>query len=224
MIVSPQILPHDLSPHVQWDNHHRIAVLIPCYNEEQTIGKVVSDFRKELPGATIYVYDNNSQDNTAHKSLENGAVLIKEPRQGKGNVVRSMFRNIDADIYILVDGDDTYPAEYVHKLIKPILDHGVDMVMGDRISNGSYGHENKRMFHNFGNLVVLKMINILFETDMHDIMTGYRAFNRFFVKNTPILSSRFEVETEMTIHALDKKFLLREIPITYRDRPKGSTS
>lgn len=202
----------------------RIAVLIPCYNEEQTIGKVIRDFLAELPEADIYVYDNNSTDSTASIAREFGAIVRKEVRQGKGNVIRSMFRDIDADIYVMVDGDDTYPAEFVHSLITPILQGEADMVIGDRHSNGSYGAENKRPLHNFGNQLVKTLINRLFNANLQDIMTGYRAFTRDFVKYTPISSAGFEVETEMTLHALDKRFTILEIPIEYRDRPEGSVS
>ena len=161
----------------------RIAVLIPCYNEEKTIAKVVEDFKKELPKAEIYVYDNNSKDRTAEIASRHGAIVQKEFRQGKGNVVRSMFRSIDADVYVMVDGDDTYPAEFVHSLMQPILDGQADMVIGDRHSNGTYASENKRPFHNFGNHLVKNLINRMFNADLRDIMTGYRAFNRYFVKS-----------------------------------------
>ncbi|PJI09721.1 MULTISPECIES: glycosyltransferase family 2 protein [Clostridium] len=202
----------------------KIAVLIPCYNEELTIKKVINDFKRVLPESDIYVYDNNSKDNTAAIAKENGAVVIKEPRQGKGNVVRSMFKDIDADYYIMVDGDDTYPAEFSHELLKPIINGEADMTIGDRLSNGTYRSENKRAFHNFGNSLVKSLIGKLFKNDINDIMTGYRAFNRYFVKTIPILSTGFEIETEMSIHSLDKNFLLKEIPINYRDRPAGSSS
>ena len=202
----------------------KIAVLIPCYNEELTVEKVIKDFKKELPTADIYVYDNNSKDNTAKIAKENGAIVKHEYRQGKGNVVRTMFMDIDADIYVMVDGDDTYPAEEVHKLIKPIEEERADMVIGDRLTNGTYQKENKRHFHEFGNNLVRKAINILFNTKLKDIMTGYRVFNKTFVKNMPVLSPKFEIETEMSLHALDKKFIIEEIPIVYRDRPEGSTS
>jgi glycosyltransferase involved in cell wall biosynthesis len=202
----------------------KIAVLIPCYNEELTIAKVIRDFKRELPDADIYVYDNNSQDNTALIAQENGAIVKHEYRQGKGNVVRSMFRDIDADIYIMIDGDDTYPAEFVHALIEPIRNNVADMVIGDRHSNGTYAKENKRSFHNFGNHMVKAMINKLFNSSLKDIMSGYRVFSRTFVKTMPVLSSGFQIETEMSLHALDKRFLIKEIPIVYRDRPAGSFS
>lgn len=201
-----------------------IAVLIPCYNEELTIEKVINDFKKELPEARIYVYDNNSTDKTATLAKKAGAVLKREYRQGKGNVVRSMFRDVDADIYIMIDGDDTYPAEFVHSIIEPIMQGEADIVIGDRHSNGTYKDENKRPLHNFGNNLVKGLINRLFNSNLKDIMTGYRAFNKKFVKNMPINSSGFEIETEMTLHTLDKRFLIKEIPIEYRDRPEGSES
>ena len=202
----------------------KIAILIPCYNEEITVAKVITDFKKELPDALIYVYNNNSTDNTLQIAYENGAIVKNEYRQGKGNVVRSMFRDIDADVYVLVDGDDTYPANMVHQLIKPILMETADMVVGDRISNGTYKKQNKRLFHDFGNGMVKYTINRLFKTNLKDVMSGYRAFSRTFVKNIPILSKGFEVETEMTLHALDKRFIIKEIPIEYKDRPNKSKS
>ncbi|ANB57010.1 glycosyltransferase like 2 family protein [Anoxybacillus sp. B7M1] len=202
----------------------KIAVLIPCYNEEQTIGKVISDFQRELPEADIYVYDNNSKDRTSEVASQHGAIVRKETRQGKGHVVRSMFREIDADIYVMVDGDDTYPAEFVHRLIEPIKNKEANMVIGDRLSNGTYFQENKRPFHNFGNNLVKGLINFLYKSDIKDIMTGYRAFDKWFVKSMPVMSPGFEIETEMSIHALDKKFLIKEVPIDYRDRPEGSES
>ena len=202
----------------------KIAVLIPCYNEELTIEKVIKDFKKELPECEIYVYDNNSKDNTYEIAKKNGAIVKKEYRQGKGNVVRSMFMDIDADCYIMVDGDDTYPAEFVHALIRPILKSEANMVIGDRHSNGTYKNENKRAFHNLGNHIVKALINKLFSSKINDIMTGYRSFDKGFVKSIPILSEGFEIETEISIHALDKKFLVKEIPIEYRDRPAGSFS
>ena len=202
----------------------KTAVLIPCYNEELTIEKVIKDFKRELPEADIYVYDNNSKDKTAQIAEENGAIVKHEYRQGKGNVVRSMFRDIDADIYVMADGDDTYPAEEVHKLIEPVVKGEADMVIGDRLTNGTYQKENKRHFHEFGNNLVKKAINVAFKTNLKDIMTGYRVFNKIFVKNMPVLSPKFEIETEMSLHALDKKFIIKEIPIVYRDRPEGSES
>ena len=203
----------------------KIAILIPCYNEEKTIEKVIKDFQKELPEAQIYVYNNNSRDSSVEivKKFPN-VILRNEYNQGKGNVVRRSFREVDADIYVMVDGDDTYPASAVHDLIKPIQDEEADMVVGDRLSNGTYKKENKRKFHSFGNLLVRRTINLLFKANLKDIMSGYRAFNKIFVKNIPILSSGFEVETEMTLSALDKKFRIKEIPITYKDRPRGSKS
>ncbi|WP_133015266.1 glycosyltransferase family 2 protein [Clostridium cuniculi] len=202
----------------------KIAVIIPCYNEELTIAKVINDFKGELPEADIYVYDNNSKDNTGKIARDHGAIVVKESRQGKGNVVRAMFRDIDADIYIMVDGDDTYPAEAARELIQPIINNEADMVIGDRLSNGTYEKENKRAFHNLGNNLVQGLIGLLFKNEIKDIMTGYRAFNRFFVKTMPVMSEGFQIETEMSIHALDKKFRLKEIPIEYRDRPDGSES
>lgn len=201
----------------------KIAVLIPCYNESVTIEKVVKDYKKALPEATIYVYDNNSTDNTDEIARAAGATVIYERRQGKGNVIRSMFRDIDAECYLMIDGDDTYPAENAREMVNEVLENGVDMVIGDRLSS-TYFTENKRPFHNTGNRLVRGLINKLFHSDVRDIMTGYRAFSRLFVKSFPVLSKGFEIETEMTIHALDKNFLLKEIPVTYRDRPEGSES
>lgn len=201
-----------------------IAVLIPCYNEGLTIQKVVTDFRKELPEAEIYVYDNNSKDNTVEEALKAGAIVRHEYRQGKGNVVRRMFTEIDADVYVLVDGDDTYPAENVREMVEYVETGKADMVNGDRLSNGSYVNENKRAFHDFGNNLVKKIINFLFQSDLKDIMTGYRVFSRRFVKNWPVISEGFEIETEMTLHALDKRFIIHEIPVDYRDRPEGGES
>jgi glycosyltransferase involved in cell wall biosynthesis len=201
-----------------------IAILIPCYNEAATIEQVVKDFSIQLPQAKIYVCDNNSKDKTYEIAVATGATVLKEPRQGKGNVVRSLFKDIDADIYILVDGDDTYPAENVHKLIEPIVNNEADIVLGDRISNGNYSKENKRAFHGFGNSLVRRFINLLFRSDLSDIMTGYRAFNRHFVKTFPILSKGFEIETEMTIFSLHNNYKIKEVHIDYRDRPEGSVS
>lgn len=202
----------------------KIAVLIPCYNEELTIEKVIKDFRKELPEADIYVYNNNSKDRTKEIAIKNSAIVVDEYKQGKGNVVRSQFRDIEADIYVMVDGDDTYPAEFVHQLIEPVRNGQADMTIGDRLSNGTYQKENKRPFHEFGNNLVKKAINVLFDTKLKDIMTGYRVFNKRFVKNMPVLSPKFEIETEMSLYALDKKYIIKEIPIVYRDRPEGSSS
>jgi glycosyltransferase involved in cell wall biosynthesis len=202
----------------------KIAVLIPCYNEEITVAKVINDFKKELPEAKIYVYDNNSKDRNYDIAKANGAIVKKEYRQGKGNVVRSMFRDIEADIYVMIDGDDTYPAQFVHDLIMPIVSGDADIVIGDRHSNGTYKEENKRPLHDFGNNLVKNLINKFFDADLKDIMSGYRVFNKKFVKNMPVNSGGFEIETEMTLHTLDKKFLIKEIPIEYRDRPEGSFS
>ena len=202
----------------------KVAVLIPCYNEELTVKKVVEDFRKELPDADIYVYNNNSTDKTVELAKEAGAIVRNEYKQGKGNVVKRMFEDVEADIYVLVDGDDTYPVSSVHDLIKPVAEGSVDMAVGDRLSNGTYKKENKRTFHNFGNILVRSAINLSFGSKLKDIMTGYRAFNKKMVKNLPITTKKFEVETEMTLQALDKNFTIKEIPIDYRDRPKGSSS
>lgn len=205
-------------------NNEKIAILIPCYNESLTIKKVINDFQRELPEADIYVYDNNSTDNTYDIALNEGAIVKKEPRQGKGNVIRQMFFDIEADYYLMVDGDDTYPAENSHELIAALREGSADMVIGDRLSNGTYFNENKRAFHDFGNNLVKNSINRLYQADIKDVMTGYRGFNRMFVKSFPVMSSGFQIETEFTIHALDKRFKLVEIPIDYRDRPEGSES
>ena len=205
-------------------NNEKIAILIPCYNESLTIKKVINDFQRELPGAAIYVYDNNSTDNTYEIALNEGAIVKKEPRQGKGNVIRQMFFDIEADYYLMVDGDDTYPAENSKELIAALKEGRADMVIGDRLSNGTYFNENKRAFHDFGNNLVKNSINRLYQADIKDVMTGYRGFNRMFVKSFPVMSSGFQIETEFTIHALDKRFKLVEIPIDYRDRPEGSES
>lgn len=204
-------------------NKYNIAVLIPCYNEEGTIQKVVTDFKAELPSAKIYVYDNNSTDNTSTVAENAGAIVVKEPRQGKGYVIKSMFKNIDADIYILVDGDDTYPADEVKDLINALIHDDYDMVIGDRLSS-TYFINNKRKFHNAGNRLVCRTINNFFGSWIKDVLSGYRVFNRNFIKSFPVLSHGFEIETEMTLHALDKDFRIKEIPITYRDRPAGSES
>mgnify|MGYP003531638374 FL=1 len=202
---------------------NKIAVLIPCYNESKTIAKVVKDYKEALPEADIYVYDNNSVDETDKIAKEAGAIVRYERRQGKGNVIRSMFHQIDADCYLMIDGDDTYPAENARQMCDEVLSGGADMVIGDRLSS-TYFEENKRPFHNIGNVTVRYLINKLFHSNVRDIMTGYRAFSRDFVKMFPVLSKGFEIETEMTIHALDKNMLLKEIPVTYRDRPAGSVS
>ena len=201
----------------------KIAVLIPCYNEEKTIEKVIKGFTKELPKATIYVYDNNSTDKTAKIARKNGAIVRKEPLQGKGNVIRRMFREIDAECYLMVDGDNTYDPKAAKKLVDLVIYEKVDMAIGDRLSS-TYFTENKRPFHNFGNKIVRFLINKLFKSHINDIMTGYRAFSYDFVKTFPILSKGFEIETEMTIHALDKNFHVKEIPILYKDRESGSES
>lgn len=202
----------------------KIAVLLPAYNEEITIQKVIKDFQRVLPQADIYVYDNNSKDRTNELAREAGAIVRFEPRQGKGNVVRSMFREIEADYYIMVDADDTYPADEVEKLLEPLRSGMADMTIGDRLSNGTYAEENKRGFHGFGNNLVKFLVNKLYKGHYEDIMTGYRGFNRLFVKNFPVLSPGFEIETELSIHSLDKRFKLVEVPITYHDRPEGSES
>ena len=200
-----------------------IAVLIPCYNEAQTIRKVVTDWKKELPEAVIYVYDNNSNDDTAVIAEEAGAIVRHEYMQGKGNVIRRMFREIDAKAYIMVDGDDTYPAEYGRKMVNCVLQKNADMVVGDRLSS-TYFQENKRPFHNFGNSIVRASINFLFHTEIKDIMTGYRAFSFQFAKSFQVLSRGFEIETEMSIHAVDKNMQVENVVIEYRDRPVGSES
>ena len=205
------------------DKMKKIAVLIPCYNESVTIEKVVKDYKTALPEADVYVYDNNSTDHTDEIARAAGAIVKYEYRQGKGNVIRSMFRDIEADCYIMIDGDDTYPAEHARIMAELVLKKGVDMVIGDRLSS-TYFMENKRPFHNAGNRMVRFFINKLFDNNVRDIMTGYRAFSRQFVKSFPVLSKGFEIETEMTIHAVDKNFLLEEIPVKYRDRPSGSVS
>lgn len=201
----------------------KIAVLIPCYNESKTIKKVVEDFKGILPEATIYVYDNNSTDGTDMIARDAGAKVRYEFQQGKGNVIRRMFRDIDAECYIMADGDDTYPAETAREMVNLVLEKKVDMVVGDRLSS-TYFSENKRPFHNFGNSLVRKSINILFKNDIKDIMTGYRAFSYQFVKTFPVLSKGFEIETEMSIHAVDKNMYVEDVIINYRDRPKGSES
>lgn len=199
------------------------AVLIPCYNEEKTVAKVVSDWKKELPRATVYVYDNNSSDRTAELARQAGAVVRHEYAQGKGNVIRRMFREIDARCYIMIDGDDTYPAENGREMVEEVLEKQADMVVGDRLSS-TYFEENKRPFHNAGNSLVRASINRLFHSDIRDIMTGYRAFSYQFVKSFPVLSKGFEIETEMTIHAVDKNMRVTNVPVSYRERPAGSVS
>lgn len=201
----------------------KIAVLIPCYNESQTVEKVVTDFKNILPEATIYVYDNNSTDNTAELAEKVGAIVRHEYQQGKGNVIRRMFREVDAECYIMTDGDDTYPAEFAREMADKVLQRNVDMVIGDRLSS-TYFEENKRPFHNIGNSIVRRSINFLFKSEIKDIMTGYRAFSYQFVKSFPILSKGFEIETEMSIHAIDKNMSIDNVIIEYRDRPEGSES
>lgn len=202
----------------------KVAVLIPCFNEEKTIEKVVRDYIKVIPeNSTVYVYDNNSTDNTAIIAEKAGAIVRKEYMQGKGNVIRRMFREIDAECYVMVDGDDTYPAEFAPEMIRRVLENQVDMVVGDRLSS-TYFTENKRLFHNFGNSLVRKSINVLFKSDIKDIMTGFRAFSFQFVKSFPVLSRGFEIETEMTIHAVNTNMYLDNVIIDYRDRPAGSES
>ena len=201
----------------------KIAVLIPCYNEAATIEKVVTDFKTVLPEAVIYVYDNNSTDNTAELAEAAGAIVRYEHQQGKGNVIRRMFSEIDAECYLMTDGDDTYPAENAHEMTRMVLEYGTDMVVGDRLSS-TYFEENKRPFHNFGNSLVRFSINSLFQSEIKDIMTGYRAFSYRFVKTFPVLSKGFEIETEMSIHAVDKNMLVDNVVVNYRDRPIGSES
>jgi len=201
----------------------RIAVLIPCYNESKTIEKVVTDFQRVLPEAVIYVYDNNSSDGTAEIAARAGAVVRRERMQGKGNVIRRMFREIDADCYVMADGDDTYPAENAPELVRLVLEEQADMVVGDRLSS-TYFTENKRPFHNLGNSLVRASINLLFRSEIKDIMTGYRAFSYAFVKTYPVLSKGFEIETDMSIHAVTRNMLVRNVVIDYRDRPDGSVS
>lgn len=201
----------------------KIAILIPCYNESKTITKVINDFKKVLPESTIYVYDNNSTDNTDILARQAGAVVKYEYKQGKGQVIRSMFADIDAECYLMIDGDDTYPAENAREMVDIILNKKADMVIGDRLSS-TYFNENKRPFHNIGNKLVRFLINMLFKNNIRDIMTGYRAFSYEFVKTFPVLSKGFEIETEMTIHALDKNMGVKNVIVTYRDRPEGSQS
>ncbi len=201
----------------------KVAVLIPCYNEARTIAKVVADYRAALPEADIYVYDNNSTDDTDTIAREAGAIVRYETRQGKGNVIRTMFREVEADCYLMIDGDDTYPCENAREMVDLVLEKHVDMVVGDRLS-ATYYTENKRPFHNLGNRIVKNLVNSFFDGDITDIMTGYRAFSYQFVKSFPVLSKGFEIETEMTIHALDKNLSVKSVPVEYRDRPDGSES
>lgn len=207
------------------DNSYKdVAVIVPCYNEALTIGKVVDDFARELPGATVYVYDNNSSDDTAKIAREHGAVVRFEPRQGKGNVCRQMFRDIEADCYLMVDGDDTYDETKAKAMVEPILSGKADMTVGDRLSNGTYAEENKRAFHGFGNNLVRAMIKWIYGYSFDDVMTGYRGMSRAFVKTMPVLSEGFQIETEISIHAVDRRWRILDIPIVYRDRPEGSVS
>lgn len=205
-------------------DYSNIAVIIPCYNEALTIGKVVDDFHRELPDATVYVYDNNSVDNTAQIAKQHGATVRHEPRQGKGNVCRQMFRDIDAECYLMVDGDDTYPAEAAKSLCEPILNGEADMTVGDRLSNGTYAEENKRAFHGFGNNLVRAMIKWIYGYSFDDVMTGYRAMSKPFVKTFPVLSEGFQIETELSIHAVDHRWRIQDVPVEYRNRPAGSES
>lgn len=201
-----------------------VAVIVPCYNEALTIGKVVDDYIRELPGATVYVYDNNSSDDTAKIAREHGAVVRFEPRQGKGNVCRQMFRDIEAVCYLMVDGDDTYDETKAKAMVEPILKGEADMTVGDRLSNGTYAEENKRAFHGFGNNLVRAMIKWIYSYSFDDVMTGYRGMSRAFVKTMPVLSEGFQIETEISIHAVDRRWRILDIPIVYRDRPEGSVS
>lgn len=201
-----------------------IAVIIPCYNEALTIGKVVDDFKRELPGATVYVYDNDSTDATGAIAMKHGATVRFEPRRGKGNVCRQMFRDIDAACYLMVDGDDTYPAEAARCLCEPILAGQADMAVGDRLSNGTYAKQNRRVFHGFGNDLVRDMIRWIYGYEYSDVMTGYRAMSKPFVKTFPVLSCGFQIETELSIHAVDRRWRIRNVPVDYRDRPEGSVS
>lgn len=201
-----------------------VAVLIPCYDEAVTIAKVVDDFKRCLPDADIYVYDNNSTDGTGQIARDHGAIVRTECRQGKGYVVRQMLRDIDADYYIMVDGDDTYPAEYAGDLLQPLIEDRADMTVGDRLSNGTYSKENDRAFHGMGNNLVRALIKWLYGFDFSDVMTGYRAFNNVFASTMPVITKGFEIETELSIHAVDKGWRISEVPVVYRDRPEGSVS
>lgn len=209
---------------VFWVDRDEIAIIIPCYNEAPTIGKVVDDFHRELPEATVYVYDNDSTDATAAIAMKHGATVRFEPRRGKGNVCRQMFRDIDAACYLMVDGDDTYPAEAAKALCAPIIDKKADMVVGDRLSNGTYAKANGRAFHGFGNNLVRSMIKWIYGYGYPDVMTGYRAMSKPFVKTFPVLSEGFQIETELSIHAVDRRWRIQSIPVDYRDRPDGSQS
>ena len=201
----------------------KIAVLIPCYNEEKTIKKVVLDVKEALPEAVVYVYDNNSTDKTVEYAKQAGAIIRYEYKQGKGNVIRRMFREIDAQCYLMIDGDDTYPLDCAGELVDNVLLRQADMVVGDRLSS-TYFKENKRPFHNFGNSLMRVGINTLFRSDIKDIMTGYRAFSYEFVKTFPVFSAGFEIETEMTIHAVNYHMQVENVVVQYRDRPEGSES
>ncbi len=205
-------------------DYRNVAVLIPCYNEAVTIKKVVEDFKRELPGAAIYVYDNNSTDGTLRVARDAGAIVRHESRQGKGNVCRQMFRDIEADCYLMVDGDDTYPAESAAALCFPVLNGEADMTVGDRLSNGTYAEENNRAFHGFGNNLVRAMIKWIYGYSFDDVMTGYRAMSKPFVKTFPVLSEGFQIETELSIHAVDHRWRIQDVPVEYRDRPAGSES
>lgn len=213
------------------ENINKVAVVLPAYNEEQTIAATIEDFHDALPEAAIWIINNRSTDSTEQTALATllrlgceGGGVINEKRPGKGNAVRRAFLDIDADIYILADADLTYPALHAHELMAPILAGEADMVVGDRHSSGHYAAENKRALHGFGNRLVRDLVNTLFRAKLADIMSGYRVFNRKFVKSYPILVEGFEIETDMTLHALDKRFRIVEIPVDYRDRPAGSFS
>jgi glycosyltransferase involved in cell wall biosynthesis len=201
-----------------------LAICVPCYNESMTIGAVIDDFAAAYPNAAIYVYDNNSTDDTARIAREHGAIVRFEPRQGKGNVVRQMLRDIDADYYLLIDGDNAFSTQDAPKLLEPVMENRADMVIGDRLTSGIYAERNQRKWHGFGNGLVKQLIKWIYKVKIHDVMTGYRAFNRAFAKTFPILSTGFELETEMTIHAIDKNFRITQIPVEFKERPEGSIS
>jgi glycosyltransferase involved in cell wall biosynthesis len=220
--LAPSPSENALSPFQERMKSRKIAVLIPCLNEEQTIAKVIRDFRKELPEAVVYVYDNNSSDRTALMAEAAGARVVREKRRGKGFVVASMFEDVEADLYVLVDGDDTYPAEKVHEMLRPIIDERADMVVGNRLEE--FGERSFRPFHVLGNKLVVGLVNLIFKCKLKDIMSGYRVFNRDFVRKVPIVSRGFEVETEMTLQALHYDFIIAEVPVPYRKRPEGSSS